>query len=132
MEAPPPGQSGTRATPRSETVPAVVHHQPRPAAIRTENDPRRQLPDAGMRVSWRSPTPIREEVPPPITAPVGSQAPSQNQVPERTGGKQAQKFWKNWKKPPWLRGFADGKGKSKGKDKGKNQNKGKGKQKSHK
>ena len=71
-------------------------------------------------------------MPPPITAPVGSQAPNQNQVPERTGGKQAQKFLKNWQKPPWLRGFADGKGKSKGKDKGKNQNKGKGKQKSHK
>ena len=85
-----------------------------------------------MRVSWRSPTPIREEAPPAITAQVAQATPNQGQLPQMTGGRQARNFSKNRQKPPWLWGPRAGKGKSRGKDKGKNQNKGKDKSKHRK
>ena len=126
MEAPSPGQSGDNVTTIPAAPPAAPHQQPRPPAIQMapRDDPRRQLPETGMRVSWRSPTPIREEAPPAITTSAAPAMPSQDQSQHLK--KWQKNFLKNREKPPWIKTGRDfGKGKGKGKNKGKSQKKGK-------
>ena len=121
MEAPPPGQHGEQ--------------QQRPTALKQSAPPgsKRQLPESGLRVSWRSPTPIREEPPPTVTiqpktwvSPIGQAGKEKSDNRSERGYN-----WNTlrWKPKPWAN-LSKQKGKGKGKSKSGEKGKAKGQTKS--
>ena len=131
MEAPPSGhRSEAGMNPASKVT--AADHQQRVSAMKqaAPQSPRRQLPESGLKVSWRSPTPIREEAPPMVTTQSQSQTPAAR---EFHNGNAKRNFDKNTPKVNLWRPWSDQnrqKGKGKGKSKSGKKGKAKGKTKS--
>ena len=132
MEAPSPGHRGEARQILNQPL-AQGDLQQRRSALKTSAppSPRRQLPEAGVRVNWRSPTPIREEAPPTVTsqpngldlaAALASQAVSQPRRGARSWKKQT---WRPWSNQQGQKGKSKGKAKSGKKGKAKGQTKSK-------
>ena len=117
MEAPPPGQHGEQ--------------QQRPTALKqpAPQSPKRQLPESGLRVSWRSPTPIREEPPPTVTFQPKTWPSSTGQAgQEKSVNRSERSYNRNmlrWNPKPWVN-LSKQKGKGKGKRKSGKKGKAKG------